>query len=314
LSLQSRLESEYARNVKEKGLLIERAQRLLSSGDSRKAIDDVKDLQQKWKAVGPVPRNEDHRLWEEFRQRCDTVFQKRQQEFADYTAGLEANRSKAITLCEELEKVVALSGPELLESARDLRDLRLAFEAIGELPREGARELRGRFERAFERCEKSVAQQQGRDAERSWTELFDAANRVRAYRLAIARKADFAERDVLRRAAEDYIASVGHWLKGGLEAIKYELAKEGASDAAANEMALRRLCIRAEILTDMPTPPEDQPLRREYQLQRLIQSMGQGVTADEAHLDTMAIEWIGVGPTDEVIYMQLLKRFEQCRQ
>jgi len=202
----------------------------------------------------------------------------------------------------------------LLENARKLSDLRLAFEAIGEFPRGAARELRGRFERAFERCEKSVAQQKARDAERSWTDLFDAANRVRAYRLAIARNADSAERDALRRAAQDHIASIGQWPRGGLEAIKRELATEGASDFAANEVALRKLCIRAEILTDRPTPPEDQPLRRDYQMQRLIQNMGQGISADEAQLDTMAIEWIGVGPTDEAIYMPLLKRFKQCRQ
>jgi hypothetical protein len=314
LNLQSRLDAEYARNVKQKGLLIERAQQLLAGGDIRKASDDVKDLQQKWKAVGPVPRDEDHRLWEDFRQRCDAVFQKRQQEFADYATELEANKSKALALCEELEQIAALSGPEMLENAKKRSDLRATFEAIGEFPRGGARELRGRFERAFERCEKSVAQQQAHDAERSWTDLFDAANRVRAYRLAIARNADLAERDLLRRAAEDHIGSIGQWPKGGLEAIRYEFAKEGPSDVAANEATLRKLCIRAEILTDMPTPPEDQPLRRDYQVQRLIRTMGQGITADEAQLDTMAIEWIGVGPTDEATYMQLLERFKRCRQ
>jgi hypothetical protein len=74
------------------------------------------------------------------------------------------------------------------------------------------------------------------------------------------------------------------------------------------------LCIRAEILTDRPTPPEDQPLRREYQVKRLIQTMGQGIAADEAQLDTMAIEWVGVGPTDEGAYEQLLTRFQGCRR
>ena len=77
---------------------------------------------------------------------------------------------------------------------------------------------------------------------------------------------------------------------------------------------MRKLCIRAEILTDMPTPPEDQALRRDHQVQRLIKSMGQGISADEAQLDTMTIEWIGVGPTEEVTYMRLLERFKRCRQ
>jgi len=70
-SLQNRLDLEYARNIKEKRLLIDRAQRLLASEDSRKAIDEVKELQQKWKGVGPVPRAADRSLWEEFRQHCD---------------------------------------------------------------------------------------------------------------------------------------------------------------------------------------------------------------------------------------------------
>jgi hypothetical protein len=312
--LQSRLDAEYAANVTEKKLLIERAQQLLAGEDSRKAIDDVKDLQRKWKSVGPVPRDADHHLWEEFRQHCDAVFQKRQQDFAEYTAGLEANKSKAVGLCDELEKIAGSSGPQLLESAKKLPDLRLTFEAIGEFPRGGARELRSRFERALERCEESVAQQKVRAEERSWADLLDAANRVRAYRLALARNADPAERDILRQQAEDHIASVSQWPKGGLQVIKNELASEATGDLAANEAALRLLCVRAEILSDIPSPPEDQQLRRQYQVQRLMRSMGQGIKADETQLDTMAMEWIRVGPTDEGTYMQLLERFKRCRQ
>jgi hypothetical protein len=313
-SLQGRLEAEYARNVEQKQGLIGRARQLVASEDSRNAIDAVKDLQQKWRVVGPVPREADHPLWEEFRQHCDAIFQKRQQEFTEYTAGLQTNKSNAISVCEELEKIAALSGPELLQSARNLPDPRAAFEAAGEFPRGDARGLRGRFERALERCEEAVAQQQAHDAERSWDDLFEAANRVRAYRLAVARQADVSERDALRQTAQSYVASVNQWPRGGLEAIKHELAREGSSDVAANEAALKMLCIRGEILTDRPTPPEDQPLRREYQVQRLIQNMGQGIAADEAQLDTMAIEWVGVGPTEEGTYERLLSRFRRCRQ
>jgi hypothetical protein len=313
-SLQGRLDAEYARNVKQKQGLIERVGQLVASEDSRKAIDAVKDLQQKWKEVGPVPREADHPLWEEFRQQCDAVFQKRQQEFSDYTAALQTNKSNAIGVCEELEKIAALSGPELLQTASNLPDLRAAFEAAGEFPRADARGLRNRFERALERCEESVAQQHARDAERSWDDLFEAATRVYAYRRAVARQLDVSERDASRQAAESYIASVEHWPKGGLEAIKRELARENSIDLGANEAALRMLCVRAEILTDRPTPPEDQQLRREYQVQRLIQSMGQGMAADEAQLDTMAIAWVGVGPTEEAVYERLLNRFRRCRQ
>src|SRR6202041_2344956 len=86
-NLQGRLDAAYVRNVNEKRLLVERAQRLVAAEDSRKAIDDAKALQQKWKEVGLTPRDEGQRLWEEFRQHCDAVFQKRQQEYAEHSAG-----------------------------------------------------------------------------------------------------------------------------------------------------------------------------------------------------------------------------------
>jgi hypothetical protein len=312
-SLQGRLDVEYARNIKEKNLLIDRAQRLLASDDSRKAIDGVKELQQKWKVVGPVPRDADRRLWEEFRQHCDRLFQKRDLQAAERTTQLEANRTKATRTCEEIEQIAALSGPELLESARKLSELRLAFEVLGELPKGVGRELHRRFERALERCDKAVAQQHAWDAEQSWSDLFEAANMVRAYRLSIARNAQGAEREALRQAAEEYVTGIAQWPKGGLEVIRSELARDDANDLAANEAALRQLCIRAEVFAERPTPPEDQPLRREYQVQRLVRSMGQGAKADEIQLDTLAMEWIRIGPTEEGTYRQLLARFKGCR-
>jgi hypothetical protein len=313
-SLQSRLDAEYARNIKARQALVERARGLVASEDSRKAIDEVKALQQQWRTVGLVPRAEDQRLWEEFRQQCDAVFQKRQHESNEYTAALEANKSQALALCERLEALAALCGHELLEEVAKTENPRVAFESLGEFPRAESRALHNRFERALESCERAVARQEANAVERSWSDLFDAANRVRAYRLAAAQAADPGERAALRQAAETHIAGVAQWPKGSLEALKKELASEDRGDVCANEKALRMLCIRAEITTDTPTPPEDQSLRREYQVQRLIKTMGQGSNGDEPELDAMALEWIGVGPTGEATYQALLERFKRCRQ
>jgi hypothetical protein len=313
-SLHARLEAEYARNVKEKERLIERARQLQDSDDSRKAIDAVKELQQEWRTVGPVPRDVDHRLWEDFRQNSDAVFQKRQQEFASYTAGLEGNKTQAVALCEQLEKLAAASGPELLEGAKALPEARQTFEAIGEFPRADARALRGRFERALDRCDEAIARQRVRDTEHSWNDLFEAADHVRAYRLALAQGADTARAEELRQAGESYISSVERWPKGALEAIKQGLATPGSPDLAANERALKMLCIRAEILTDSTTPAEDHALRRQYQVQRLMQGMGQGLTVDPTELDRLTVEWVGTGPTDEASYRPLLERFRRCRE
>ena len=313
-SLRSRLDAEYARNVKQKESLIERAQALLASDDGRKAIDAIKVLQQSWRTVGSVPREADQRLWGEFRQHCDAVFQKREQDFASFTAGLESNKTQAIALCAQVEQIAALEGSELLERAGALVELLSAFEALGEFPRADSRELRSRFDRGLDRCEASIARQHARDAERGWSDLFEAANHVRAYRLAVARSLDTSLLDALKEAAETYMASVQRWPKSGLHALKQGISSERSADLAANETALKMLCVRAEMLTDLPTPPADQALRREYQLQRLVQHMGQGAKADETHLDSLAIKWVGVGPVDEAVYQPLLQRFRRCRE
>ena len=311
--LQERLDAEYARNRQQKESLIERAGQLLAVDDGRKAIDAVKALQQEWQAVGIVPREVDQRLWGEFRQHCDAVFQKRQQDFAAYAAGLENNKAQAIALCEQVEQIAALEGADLLARAGTLGELRKAFEALGEFPRADTRGLRERFDRALEGCGKSVSRQHARDAERAWDDLFDAADRVRAYRLGLARGLDPEPLAALKAAAEAGIAAVPRWPRNGLDSVRQALAGERASDLAANELALRMLCIRAEILTDRPTPPEDQTLRREYQLQRLVQSLGQGLRADAEPLDAMVLEWVGAGPVEDAVYEPLLLRFRSCR-
>lgn len=313
-SLQGRLDAEYANNVKQKESLIGRAEQLLSSDDVRRAIDAIKALQQQWRTVGPVPREVDQRLWEAFRQHCDAVFQKRQEDLATYTASLESNKTQAIALCEQLESIAALEGAELLQRAGARAELRRAFAAIGEFPRADARALQSRFDQGLERCEAAIARQHVRDAERGWSDLFEAANHVRAYRLAVARGLDAAQLDTLKAVAESAVAAARQWPRGGLDALQRGLAGERSADFAAHEAALRLLCIRAEILTDRPTPSEDQALRRDYQLQRLVQSMGQGVRAGESQLDALAMEWVGVGPVDESVYQPLLQRFRRCRE
>lgn len=201
-----------------------------------------------------------------------------------------------------------------MSAAARLAQLRADRGALGELPKADARELDRRFERAVERCTTAVAAQRARDTERCWTELLDAADHVRRYRLA--RDAEGAQRDSLRGVAEEALASGALWPKAAREALKKELNRTDGTDVAANETALRRLCIRAEIAVDLPTPSEDQPLRREYQVQRLIRTMGQGMGHDghDEPLNALTLEWIAVGPTDETVYSSLAERFRECRR
>ena len=86
------------------------------------------------------------------------------------------------------------------------------------------------------------------------------------------------------------------------------------SDLAANEAALRLLCIRAELLADLPTPEDDLELRREYQMRRLVESMGRGERTSAADFDDLTLEWLAVGPLAPAVHDALLDRFRRCRE
>jgi hypothetical protein len=182
---------------------------------------------------------------------------------------------------------------------------------LGELPKAHARELENRFERALNNCERKLSEQRTRDKARAWDSVLVAGDKLRASRLAALQQSSDAEN--IKADLLAYIDSVQHWPKGVLQTLKSELSKSGGADLTANETALRTLCIRAEMLTGTPTPESDHAFKRNYQMQLLKQTMGQGQSAGKDQLDAMVLEWIATGPVAEDVYAPLLERFNRCR-
>jgi hypothetical protein len=312
--LTGRVETWTAGNVAEKQALIRRAKLVADQADGRDAVDAVKRLQILWKDVGNAPRETEQALWAEFRAACDAVFQKKQQAEDEYRAGLAANKAAAVTLCEEAERAAQRSGNELLKEAGRVAEWRAAFEAIGELPRAEARSLSTRFERATDACRLRMQQQKAEDAKQAYANLFEAGRRIREMEWAMLNGAAASEREALKQAGEDFIAAVPAWPPGGAVVVKDRLTRVEAApktDAAARERALRTLCVRVEILKERATPAEDEALRREYQVQRLMQGMGQGRHAEEGDWEAMVMEWVGIGAIERSAHEGLEERFRR---
>jgi hypothetical protein len=315
--LQARLDAEYARNVQAKRDIIARAAALMGLEDTRMSIEEAKRLQHAWKAVGLVPRQKDHALWEEFRRHCDAVFERSSQQFAAQGAALEANQARASGLCEELERMAELPAEALLSALKQLDELCAQFEAL-ELPRASARDLRQRYRRATDRCAEAVHRHRQAAARRGWTDLFAAAAEVRGYALATALGRSPDECEALRASATSAVTGLEHAPKGTRALLEGQMKRVAAgkvsADLAANEAALRLLCIRAELMTDTETPAEDLSARRDYQMQRLVASMGRGERAAPADLDDLALEWLTVGPVEPSVHDPLFARFLRCRR
>jgi hypothetical protein len=58
---------------------------------------------------------------------------------------------------------------------------------------------------------------------------------------------------------------------------------------------------------------DDQPRRRDYQMQRLVNATALGSDADPVSLDALTLEWIAVGPVEPSAESALGQRFADCR-
>ena len=123
-----------------------------------------------------------------------------------------------------------------------------------------------------------------------------------------------SDTEELTQAAEAFIAAVPAWPPGGAAVMKDRFAKVEAvleTDAPARERSLRMLCVRAEIFKERASPAEDEALRREYQVKRLMQGMGQGRGAEEGDWGAMVIEWVGIGAIELRAHEALEDRFRR---
>ena len=316
--LRARVAAWHERNAADKQALVARAQQLTTAADISRAIDEVKRLQADWKATGPVPHAQSQAMWDEFRALCNAVFERRQQAFAEQSASLESAKAQALTLCDQIEQASHEAPADRQTGQAKLREWQDAFNAIGELPRNDARNLRDRFQRAMSRYEALVAGIAQRNAEAAEANVSAAARHVRAYQRAVIQGAADTEREVLKTAADAFIAGVPRWPnKGILQALRQALARTDSAefakaDDAAREQALRKLCIHAEILSASATPPEDAGLRRDHEMQLLRQGLGQARQVDDRDWEAMRLQWLGLGATEPAVHDELERRFLHC--
>jgi hypothetical protein len=232
------------------------------------------------------------------------VFDKRRKEHTDRMAEVEQHEEQALALCIELEDLARRTGAELYAGAQRVRELRESFAEVGELPRDKAREIQNRFRRAVGEFEHAIVRERDREANQAWTHLFDASNRIRLQQL------DPAASDAA--ALRAHIAAITHWPKGGKQAIEHKLGRPFEGDLAVNAATLRSIVIRAEIAAGAPTPEADQSQRRAMQLQALVKGIGRGSATAREQLETLAFEWVGVGPVASDTYVELFTRFEKA--
>lgn len=308
-AIQQKLNEEFARNDALKRELIAQAQQLVTAEDVRKAAEDIKQLQARWQTIGASLRKDEQQLWREFRDQCDAVFARRQQQSNEFKAELEANLNAAKGLVEELNQLAGLAGQPLNDARKRVDEIRQAFGTLGQFPKAQVNDIKTAFQLAIDKFEQNVKAERQHIKQQIWVNLLSANNALRQYELALV-NGDAPELEQLQVQIE----AITHWPAGGQKAIQQKIARvTPAADLQENLAALRELCIRAEILTDSPTPASEQALRTAFQVNQLQQNFGRKSQGVATEFENMMFEWVAVGAVATDDYEPLVARFNACR-
>lgn len=310
--LFGKITNEYETNKNTKQQLIDQAQALTNTEDSRTSAEQIKQLQGQWKTIGKSWPREDHQLWQEFRKHCDAVFAKRSELFEAAKEQRQAAVAKADAIVVQLNEFAAQTLEQINNAKDEIEALKNEFTAL-ELPKEAIKSAQQKFSNSVSAiaAKRDDARLQA-EAQR-WTDLFNTLNAIRDYELAIIGKTDADALSAQKTELENNIANITRWPSGTLSAVQQRLAKADAiqsADQEHNSNLLRLLTIRAEIFAGLESPESDKTVRMSYQVQQLQQGLGQR----DSQFDPLLIEWIGLGGVPAETYSSLFARFNQSRQ
>lgn len=280
--------------------------------DQRQAVDQAKRLQASWQQVGVTARSVDQKLWRDFRAACDAVFAKKQQQSAEFKEELEANLTRAQALIAEL-KTLTQSDQALLDMRGQVDTLRQEFNNVGMLPKAKAQEVNADFLQAIDTYEQKILAERQAVKQQVWLNLFAANDLARCCQLALLSTTDSEKAQGLVAETNEKITAINPLPNGGLKALQQKLVVPlVVTDIDENLLALRMLCVRAEVLCGVSTPAADQSLRMAYQVKQLEQNFGQKPGDLKTELESLVFEWVSVGPVETADYEPLFQRFNQC--
>lgn len=141
------IEQEKQRNLETKNAILEELRVLIESENDLKTLNDkFKELQEKWKNVGPVPQNESNNLWQNYHFYVEKFFDILRINKELKTLDLKKNMEQKIKLCEAAESL--LLQESINQSFKELQDLHNEWKEIGPVPEDKKEELWERFKNA----------------------------------------------------------------------------------------------------------------------------------------------------------------------
>lgn len=295
-AFQEKRDGLFKDNLAAKRELLARAEELKDSTAWKKTGEAIKELQEQWKAIGPVPRDKAESLWARFHAACETFFNARRAFYEQLDAERPANLEKKTALCERMEKLDELPDDRARYEA--ILDAQAQWKETGSVPREQEDALWERFRKPIDAYfeahrERSAAERALRDAGAKTKEALCAE--AEALKDSTDRRTAAAFKDLQARwkdsppAPRHLDRALWTRFRAACDAYFERLKAESAARDGDQEGNLRRkedLCFAVEIMAGLPAPDEDARLAREAWVEAQLSSGRGAPTAPES-----AAEW-----------------------
>ena len=139
------MEAQKRKNLEAKRALIDEMKVLAESDDEqvRHAMDRFNEIQERWKAIGEVPREEMNNLWQSYHFQIEQFFNKLKINRELRALDQKKNLEQKIELCEKAEELIV--EPSVTKAFKALQDLRARWKETGPVPAEQNEEIWQRF-------------------------------------------------------------------------------------------------------------------------------------------------------------------------
>ena len=147
------IEAAKQQNLTAKEAVLESLKQLVERGEEnmRKANDEFKELQERWKQIGEVPRDKMNDLWQQYHFLIEQFFNKMRINRELRDLDMKRNLEQKLQLCEKAEELIVETSMD--KAFKALQDLRRRWKETGPVPVEQNEEIWQRFCNAMNKIE-----------------------------------------------------------------------------------------------------------------------------------------------------------------
>jgi hypothetical protein len=175
------LEKQKQENLQAKEAILEELRQLIDSEEElKKTYDHFKELQEKWREIGPVPQSANNTLWNNYHFLVEKFFDKVKINKELRDLDLRKNLEVKTELCEKAEEL--LLETSINKSFQKLQKLHEAWKEIGPVPKDKKDEIWDRF--------KTASDSLNQHRQKFYEELREEQNKNYSAKIVLCEKAE----------------------------------------------------------------------------------------------------------------------------